>query len=146
MPTSEVLVLGTMFLVTGWILRTWLTNRRRVKIAQLQTEVQMKLIDRFGSGSDLAEFMGGESGRRLLESAATEKVPYQQRILGSLQSGLILAAGGAAMAFLGSSQHDLEAFRFLGAIACAVGVGFLLSAGIALVLSKRWGLIEGPVD
>jgi hypothetical protein len=146
MPATEVIVMGTFFLVIGWVLRTLLTNRRRVKIAQLQTEVQVKLIERFGSGAELAEFMGGESGKRLLESTAAERVPYQQRILGSIQAGIILAVTGAAMAWLGEGHHDLEGFVFLGILACAVGIGFLLAAGAAMLLSKKWGLIEGPVD
>ena len=146
MPATEVLAMGTTMLIIGWVFRTWLINRRRVKIAQLQSQVQMKLIERFGSGADLAEFLGGESGRRLLESTATERTPYQQRILGSVQSGVILTVAGAAMAWLGHTRHDLEGFVLLGVLACAIGVGFLLAAGAALVLSRKWGLIEGPED
>jgi len=146
MPVTEVLAMGTFMLVFGWIMRTWLTNRRRVKIAQMQTEVQIKLIERFGSGAELGEFLGGDSGRRLLESTATEKVPYQQRILGSIQSGVILAVAGGAMAWLGNTRADLEGFVFLGVLACAVGVGFLLAAVAALALSRKWGLINGSED
>jgi hypothetical protein len=36
-----------------------------------------------------------------------------------------------------------EAFAFLGTLGVALGVGFGLSAGVAYLLSRAWGLING---
>ncbi len=146
MPETELLGMGSFFLVIGFIVRTFLTYRRQIKIAQLHADVQTKLLDRFASGSELGSFLSGESGRRFLEATSAEQIPYRQRILGSVQAGLILAVSGGSLAALGFVRHDLEGFVFLGVLACSVGVGFLLAAGAALALSHKWGLMDGTAS
>jgi hypothetical protein len=133
-----------VLLVLGWMLKFVLTHRRRVKLSQLQYDLQSKLLDKFSTSQELAEYLQGDAGERLLQSATVERSDPHTRILGSLQICLVLLTGGAALLALeGRISGADEAFAFLGTLGVALGVGFALSAGVAYLLSKAWGLING---
>ena len=139
-------VLGSVgiMLVIGWMLKLLLTHRRRVKLAQLQYELQGKLLDKFSTSQELAEYLRGDAGERFLQSATVERSEPHARILGSVQVCLVLLTGGAAFLLLeGRIAQADEAFAFLGTLGVALGIGFGLSAGVAYLLSKSWGLING---
>jgi hypothetical protein len=135
------------FALIGWIIRILVTNRRQLKLAQIQAEMQTRLLDKFSSAEELQSYLDTEAGQRFLHTAAAEEPasPYR-RILGSVQAGLILTAAGIAFLSLQTALTDThEAFgmMFLGALALALGIGFLISSFIAYRLSKSWGLING---
>jgi small-conductance mechanosensitive channel len=133
-----------VLLVLGWMLKFFLTHRRRVKLAQMQYELQGKLLDKFSSSQELAEYLRGDAGERFLQSATVERSEPHARILGSVQVCLVLLTGGAAFLLLEGRIADAEeAFAFLGTLGVALGIGFGLSAGVAYLLSKSWGLING---
>jgi len=133
-----------VLLVLGWILKLFLTHRRRVKLSQLQYDMQGKLLDKFSSTQELAAFLQGDSGERFLQSATVERSDPHLRILGSIQACLVLLAGGVAcLALEGRITGADEAFAFLGTLGVALGIGFGLSGGVAYLLSKSWGLING---
>src|SRR2546428_3464504 len=97
---SEQLAITTVMLGAcfgiGWIAWVVATNIRRSKTAKSQAEVQARLLDKFGSGRDLIEYMQTEAGRRFVESVAIDRVNPFGRILGSIQVGLILTLLGLA--------------------------------------------------
>jgi hypothetical protein len=133
-----------VFLVIGWIVKLSLAHRRFTRLAQLQYDLQAKLLDKFTSSQELAEYMRGDVGERFLQSATVERSSPYTRILGSVQAGLVLLTGGVAfLALEGRISGADEAFAFLGTLGVALGVGFGLSAGVAYLLSKAWGLING---
>ncbi|HOC42322.1 MAG TPA: hypothetical protein PKJ99_04805 [Thermoanaerobaculales bacterium] len=141
---SDVLGPVGVLLVLAWMLKFFLTHRRRVRLAQLQYELQGKLLDKFSSSQELAEYLRGDAGERFLQSATVERSDPHARILGSVQVALVLLTGGAACLVLqGRIAEAEEAFAFLGTLGVALGIGFGLSAGVAYLLSKAWGLING---
>lgn len=133
--------------VIGWIVRIFVVNNRIKKIAALQVEMQTKLLEKFDDAEQLRSFLESESGSKLLEATPIEKSSPFGRILASIQAGVILLMGGLALLGIRSQMpiDSPEGFGllFLGGLAAAVGVGFLLSAGAAFGLSKSWGLING---
>ena len=133
-----------VLLVMGWMFKFFLSHRRQVKLTQLQHDLQSKLLDKFTTSQELAEYLQGDAGERFLQSATVERSDPHTRILGSVQIGLVLLAGGAACLLLqGRISGADEAFAFLGTLGVALGVGFGLSAGVAYLLSRSWGLING---
>ena len=48
------------------VLLVWLANRKSQARIQARAEVQKKLIDKFDSGLELAEFLGSEGSKTLL--------------------------------------------------------------------------------
>jgi hypothetical protein len=146
-PFSVFLVIT---LLLAWILRLVLDNRRWYRMVKVQTDIHMKLLDRFSSSQDMIAYMDSEAGRRFLESPRFDIQPKQAamfpygRILWSAQVALIMATLGAGMLFLrGRVPADGDApLLVLGTLALMLGLGFLLSAAASYLLSKHFGLLE----
>jgi hypothetical protein len=118
---------------------------RRLKVARIQSEVHSRLIDKVGSSQEFLTFLESESGKQLVASIGIEQPsrnPYN-RILTSVQAGVILVCVSIALLVLGVNYADVaEGFKILGGLGLAVGVGFLISAGLSYRLSKSFGLLD----
>lgn len=137
-----------LFGVTAVITRAMTTTRKQKRKLQAQMDLHQRLLDKFGSAPEFVQFLQTEGGERLLGSLAEEPANPKQKILGSLQFGIIVFALGIAFYVLAwvlkSQPSDMHLHFFIfGTLALALGVGFVLSAGIAYRLSKAWKLING---
>jgi hypothetical protein len=150
-----VSIFMVMLLVTGgivWLIRTLIEHRRWSRLTRTQAEVHNKLLDRFTSNEEVLSYMQTTGGKRFLESAP---IPMDagpravsapiSRMLWSVQVGLILAAAGAGLQYVGRSVEKTVAqpLMAMGVLAVAIGAGFLVSAFVSFILSKRLGLL-GP--
>jgi hypothetical protein len=150
-----VSIFTVILLVTGgfvWLIRTLIEHRRWSRITRTQAEVHNKLLDRFTSNEEVLSYMQTTGGKRFLESAP---IPMDAgpravsapigRILWSVQVGLILAAAGAGLQYVGRNVEKTVAqpLMAMGVLAVAIGAGFLVSAFVSFILSKRLGLL-GP--
>lgn len=134
-----------------WLIRTWIDYRRWSRLAQVQTDVHTKLLDRFTSNEDLLAYIQSPAGSKFLESSpiSLDAGPRSVaaplgRILWSAQAGLVLAAAGIGLRFAsgriaGDVAYPLDV---LGILAIALGIGFAISAIISFMISLRLGLIE----
>ena len=137
-----IVLLGASFGV-GWIAWVVATNIRLTKTAKAQAEVQARLLEKFGSGRDLIEYMQTEAGRHFVEAVASERANPFGRILGAVQVGLILTLLGLAFLLMRMRVPDSpEELLMFGGSALAVGIGFLLSSIVSYGLSKSWGLFD----
>ncbi len=136
-----------------WLIRTLVDYRRWNHLAKVQTEVHTKLLDRFTSNDDLLAYLQSPTGSKFLESSPIrlDAAPRSMgapmgRILWSVQGGIVLFAAGAGLqiAIWRSAEAWAQGLRVLAAIGIALGVGFVISAIISYVLSRRLGLIEPP--
>ena len=152
--------------VTGsliWLVKTLIDWRRWSRLSRLQAETHTKLLDRFASNQELLAYIETPAGRRFLESgpALTESAAKPlsapvSRILWSVQAGVVLAVGGLGLLFISRRiiPEVAEALWVFGVMALAVGLGFVISAAVAYLISVRMGLFEplfgrrapGPAD
>jgi hypothetical protein len=147
-----VSIFMVMLLVTGgfvWLVRTVIEHRRWSRLTRTQSEVHNKLLDRFTSNEEVLAYMQTTGGKRFLESAP---IPMDSgpravsapisRMLWSVQVGLILAAAGVGLQFVGRGVEKTVAqpLMAMGVLAVAIGAGFLVSAFVSFILSKRLGL------
>jgi hypothetical protein len=69
------------------------------------------------------------------------------RILWSVQAGMVLVAGGFGLLFVSGRviEEVAQVIFAVGVLALAIGVGFVVSAAVSLLLSQRLGLLgAGP--
>jgi hypothetical protein len=136
-----------------WLIRTLVDYRRWSRLAKVQTEVHTKLVDRFTANDELLAYIQSPAGSRFLQSAPihldgaprTIGAPVS-RILWSLQGGVVLLAAGIGLNFVsaGATEDAAQPLAALGVLAIALGLGFIVSAAISFLLSRRLGLIEPP--
>ena len=136
-----------------WLIRTVLDYRRWNRLTKVQTDVHTKLVDRFTANEELLAYIQSPAGSKFLESAPimldagprTMGAPLG-RILWSGQAGLVLAALGIGLQVVADrvSGDVAEPLRVLGVLGISLGLGFVISAIISFVISRRLGLIETP--
>ena len=134
-----------------WLIKTLIDYRRWLRLTRIQTDAHTKLLDRLTSNDDLMAYIQSPSGRRFLESApialdsggAKAVSAPVNRIMLSLQAGVVLASGGCG--FLYASGRVIPevgpALFTIGVLAIAFGSGFVASAILAYGLSERLGLL-----
>jgi len=137
--------------VLTWLVRTVIEHRKWSRITRMQADVHNKLMDRFTANEDLLAYIQTPAGKRFLESApiALDGAPKAVsapigRILWSVQVGLVLAAAGVGLQYVsGSIQKDVAQPLFaMGILAISIGAGFVLSAIVSFILSRKLGLWE----
>jgi hypothetical protein len=139
-------IISLVAFILTWLVRTLIEQRRWSRLSRTQAEVHNKLLDRFGSTDELLAYIKTPAGSKFLESApiplhvdsAGPSTPIT-RALWSIQVGLIVAAAGLGM-LLVSGRFDRETapgFFAMGTIAACVGGGFILSAIVSMVVSRR---------
>lgn len=135
-----------------WLIKTFIEQRRWSRLSKIQTEVHNKLLDRFTANEDLLAYIQTPAGRRFLESAP---IPVESpraisaplgRIMWSAQAGAVFTVLGGGLLLV--SQNTLEEIAAplgaFGVIVIALGLGFVASAVLAYVLTRRFGLMNDP--
>lgn len=142
---GDVIIFITLFSTIAFLVWIVFSTIRRARIAKIQADIQGKLLDKFTSGQELTNLLQTEQGKKLLDSlAVTEQVKPYGRILAAAQVGVILAMAGAALLLLRKYVSGAyEVLLVVGALALAMGIGFIVSAAISYRLSKSLGLLNG---
>lgn len=139
-----------MILAVLGLIRYLVEYRRWYRLSRAHSEVQNKILDRFGSNQELLAYLETPAGKRLVEAAPrTPDAPQPvaapiSRILLSVQAGIILMVLAIGIRLVSGRAVD-EVQPLLNGVAIvgfALGLGFVLSAGASYILSKRMGLLE----
>jgi len=153
---EDVAIMVVLLTVIGgitWIIRSVIEYRRWARTLKTQTDIHSRLMDRMTSSEDLLAYVQSPAGKRLLEfgpvaegTAATG--PTLNRILWSVQAGLVLGLAGIGLSY--ASEHVYyqvaQPFFVLGALGIAVGSGFILSAFASYIIARNMGLVRGTSE
>lgn len=149
---SIFLVFLTCVFGLGWAVKYFIGHRRWIRTAKVQTEVHSRLLERFSSNDELLAYVQSPAGARFLQALPaapadnghTVGAPIN-RILWSVQAGLVLACGGIGLLFI--KRHvveDVAQMMFaMGTLGLSIGIGFALAAVASYVISQRLGLLDG---
>jgi hypothetical protein len=140
---EDVLVPGSLFFMIGWIVWVLFSSIRRYKIARFQSEVQTALLQRLDSSQSVIAYMETPAGRQFVDALGTERVTPYERILSSIQAGIIIAIFGVALLVLRAKlPFSDEAFTIFGTLAIALGLGFGIAGATSYFLSRSFGLLD----
>jgi hypothetical protein len=153
---QNLVIFATFTLVAfflAWIIRTVIEQKRWTRLSRTQSEVHNKILDRFASSDELLQYVKTPAGTKFLESApiplhaehASQRAPMT-RILWSVQLGVVVFTAAIGMLFLSShfEGDNSQGFFAMGVIGLCVGAGFIFSAVVSLILSRRLGLWQPP--
>lgn len=145
-------IFGTFALVAlalGWLIRTFIEQKRWNRLSKNQIDVHNRILDRFGSSEELLEYVRTSAGTRFLAAApiavhAERGSSPQARIVRSVQIGVVVACAALGMLLISAAFDDegAQVLFALGVIALSIGLGFIGSAAVSNVLSQRLGLWE----
>jgi hypothetical protein len=140
---EDIVIAPVIFSFFAWLAWVVFSTIRRFKIAKLQAEVQHKLLEKVGSGQELLAYAQTDAGKKLLESLRVEGVSPYTRIIGALQTAIVMVSLGVALLFLrGRVSGAEEGFLVFGTLITVLGVGFGLSSAASYYLSRSFGLLD----
>ena len=152
MVVPMVVVLGAFSMV---VLLVWFGHRSRERESGNRAETQKRFLDKFGSGSELADFLATDNGQRFLDQLGEDKgrraaildrfFDPRARAMRMIVPGIVLTALGLAMLALAAAGEELSA---PGVILLALGTGFLISSAVMGRISKKWepSVAERPTE
>jgi hypothetical protein len=129
-----------------------------VRATKIQSDFHSRLMERFSSNAELLAYVQSPAGQRFLEAMPTSVdmgtvgslptpvgAPFN-RILWSVQAGLVLACGGVGLIIARNYMIEeiAQFYITMGVLAVSVGVGFALAAVASYVISGRLGLLDRP--
>lgn len=151
--TGLFLAVLTLVSVVVWLAREGIGYRRWLRATKIQTDAHMKLVDRLTSNEDLVAYMQSPAGQRFLSSspAAIDASPQAvsaplNRILWSVQAGVVLATGGLGLWIAKSNviEEVAQVLYVIAILAMSIGIGFVVSALLSYALSRQLGLVNAP--
>ena len=138
-----VLIPFGAFAMFAYIVQVLVEWRRQVHRVKLLTDFQGKLLERMGSGQEFAAFFQSSGGERFLETISLDRANPYDRILRSLQTGVVSVCLGLGLTAIGRMvTFDGIGFTIAGVLLLSLGLGFLLSTGAAYGISKSAGLLD----
>ena len=142
----------SFFTLVGWLGRALIDYRTWQRASKIQADAHAKLVDRLTSNEDLLAYLQSPAGQRASMSATRPGLDIAMRAVGapvnrilwSVQAGVVLAAGGLGLWFAKASviEEAAQALNVVAVLAVALGVGFVASALVAYGLSRQLGLLE----
>jgi hypothetical protein len=137
------IIIACFMTALSWVTWAITSNIRRTKVARMRTELQSKVLESLSGSPALMEYLKTDAGQRLADSEVPVQSDPWQRILRSLQGGVIVLIAGLALLWLRNHVGEAAlACLIFGTLAVALGLGFLISGALSFSLSKRWGLLE----
>jgi hypothetical protein len=124
---KDVFMMLTMWAFFGaalYIVATTLHRRQR-------NQMQQHMLDKFASAKDFADFVQSPAGQKYAMSFADTAASAKASILNAVRLGIVLIFTGFGLQTMGS-----RAMRF-GLLVVTIGIGFLVSAAISYVLSRK---------
>lgn len=152
------LLIGIMtgILTLAWLARAAIDHRRWLRATKIQVDAHTKIVDRLSSNEDLLAYMQSPTGQRFLSAslgvpaagAAPTAVgaPFN-RILWSVQAGIVMGAGGLGLWFAKNGVIDEvgQPMHVMAILAMTLGAGFVVSAFASYALSRQLGLVQPHV-
>ena len=120
-------ILGTF---TAAILIVFFVSRSRQRRAEVQAEMQTKLIDRFTSAPELVEFLQSPAGQKFVTGVqSAPAILARERIMGGFTRSIVLSFLGLAFLFL--TFYEDRDFVVPAAILLSLGVGYLVATFVS---------------
>jgi len=125
----------------------WAKSHAKAQQSRYNAEVQTKLIDRFGSGPEMIEFLKSPEGQQFATGISKlPKLAARDRVVSGFTRAIFLTFLGVAFLLLEFTEMENPGFLIAGAVLTALGLANLVSAAVSLKMSKRMGLVDTDGD
>jgi hypothetical protein len=129
-------IFGIIFSSVMVVMIVYFVSRSKARRAEVQAEVQTRLIDRFGSAPELIDFLQSPAGRQFVSGVQSAPATLtRERILSGFSRAIILSMLGVA--FLALTFWYNDDFAVPASILFALGIGYLLATMVTYRLSRH---------
>src|ERR1043166_1077897 len=114
----------------------WAKAHSKAEQARYNADVQTKLIDRFGSGPEMIDFLRSPEGQQFATGISKlPKLAARDRVVGGFTRSIFLTFLGIAFLSLELTEMENPGFLIAGAILLALGLANLVSSIVSLKMS-----------
>lgn len=132
-------IVGSFAMTIIIVIAFFMAGRHKAK---LRAEVQMKLIDKFGTAPELIQFLESESGQQFINRVqGAPATVARTRVLAGFRRAVVLAVLGLGFSAIWIVSGT-RAFLYPGFLLLALGVGLGAAAFLSLKLAERFGIDE----
>lgn len=133
----ELIPLFGIFTTTVMVIFVvWTVTRARTRRAEVQAEVQTKLIDRFGTATELIDFLQSSAGRQFVSGVqSAPAIMARERIISGFTRSIVLTMLGTAFAMLTFFYDD--DFAVPAAILFCLGLGYVIATYVSYKLASK---------
>lgn len=112
----------------------YMVTHSRQRRAEMQTEMQTKLIERFGTAPEMVAFLQSPAGRDFVTGVQLAPAAIaRDRVMGGFTRAIVLSSLGTAFLFL--TWFDNNDFAIPAAILLSLGLGYLIATIVSWKLS-----------
>ena len=126
------------FVLVAWI--AFLFAYFQVRRSQLRSEEKLRVLERLGTGKELADFLASDTGKQFLQAFAETRKRDPGRFMAvAIWPGTVFLFVWLAVLFLSQVEGVGRGERLLaaGVVWCALGAAFLLAGAIASRVSRN---------
>ncbi|HWM93250.1 MAG TPA: hypothetical protein VN493_20980 [Thermoanaerobaculia bacterium] len=144
MDRWTVLLLLGQFAFVGFII--WVVAQAREARMRRRAEERTRMLERFSSPQELAEFLNTDAGSQFLGVLKGRSDHPFRALFGGLIGGIITLFIGFAFLIVVYLGRDPSGGNLIvpGTICAMAGLGILIAVGISAWLFRRAGLMSGP--
>ncbi len=129
-------IIGMLSSFGATVLIVYFVVRSRQRQAEVQAEMQSKLIERFGSAPEMITFLQSPAGREFVAGVQRPVVDRtRERILGGFTRSIVLSSLGVGFIFL--AFYEDNGWVIPGAIVLSLGLGYFVATMVSWRLSAR---------
>lgn len=129
-------IIGTICSTVMVVMVVWLVTRSRQRKAEVQVEMQSKLIDRFGSAPELIQFLQSPAGQQFVSGVqSAPALLTRERVLTGFTRAIVLTTLGVAFLVL-TFWYERD-FAVPAAILFSLGIGYLVATLVSYKLSTK---------
>src|SRR5438128_1793880 len=127
-----IVATGGFYLVVAFVVMAVVKGRQRR--AELQAEVQTRMIDRFSSAPEFVTFLTSDAGKKFVSTfEEAPKTHARERILGGVTRSVVLSAiGFAFLVIYALDRFDEIGFAIAGCLLLALGLGYVGATVISI--------------
>jgi small-conductance mechanosensitive channel len=119
----------------GVLILAWFKIKHRR--LELQAEVQTKLIDRFGSSTELVDFLKSSTGREFVHGVQKGALGVaHERVVAGIRKAIILSFLGIGLLAVWGIT-GAQWISWFGILFLALGLGFLTAAVVSMRMSRN---------
>lgn len=111
-----------------------------------KSRLQNKLLDKFGTGPELNEFLQSSGGNRFMSFLTSGGQGAKENLISGVSKGIITTILGVALLvagpFMATDTEGINMVHGIGIAVILLGIGFLIATFVSYILSKKWGLMD----
>ena len=134
-----IIISVSFFAMVAYVVAVIVGSRNRSRVEKIRSELQSRMLEKFGSAAEFIEFAKTPEGRRLLEGSTLERPITIDQSLAWIRRGILLSAIGIGFGVLTAiGVMDSDGGSFVTVLALAIGLGALGAAFASRKLGRSW--------